>query len=347
MDIDKLEKILRDNYQPKFRLEQIKKAVFSDGISSFSEISNIPKGLRKILEEKMGLLPFRGEKILISADKLAIKAILKLDDGKAIETVLISPKPSIWSACISSQVGCSLNCAFCATGKMGFKRNLTSEEITSQILFWKQYLRKNKIPAKLSNIVFMGMGEPFLNWKEVKRSLNLITDKKYFNLGSRSVSLSTVGLPGSLEKLARDFPQVNLAISLHFSKDKLRSQFMPINKRFNLQKLKAELETYFEKCRRKVFIEYILLRGINDEAESAQDLISYLKSFRESRLLHVNLISYNETSNKLKHSSPERTLKFKGCLIRNGIRVTIRKSLGRDIQGACGQLAGNANSFLN
>ncbi|MDR3559039.1 MAG: 23S rRNA (adenine(2503)-C(2))-methyltransferase RlmN, partial [Candidatus Pacebacteria bacterium] len=177
MNIHKLKKFLEESNQPKFRLEQIKKAVYQDGVSDFSEITNIPKDLREKLREEMNILSFTAQNISGAEDKRSVKALLKLRDGNLIETVLISPKLGDWSVCISSQAGCPLGCAFCATGRGGFKRNLTAEEITDQVLFWKQYLNKNSSVAlschdyvtsspeygrggKLNNIVFMGMGEP-------------------------------------------------------------------------------------------------------------------------------------------------------------------------------------------
>lgn len=340
MNKEKLEQILKEYNQPKFRLEQIKKAVYQDGILDFSEMTNIPKDLREELDKKIKILSFMPEKVLVSMDKNSVKALLKLSDKNAIETVLISPKPNIWAACISCQVGCSLGCQFCATGKMGFKRNLTAEEITDQILFWKQYLIKNKIKGRLSNIVYMGMGEPFLNWEEVKKSFKILADKKYFGFGSRSISVSTAGIPEGIKNLAKDFPQINLAISLHFSEDKERSAHMPINRKYNLTQLKTALEEYFKRSNRKVFLEYILFDKINDRKEDADSLAEYIKTFRKPQLLHVNLIRYNEASDKLKHSSYDQTRKFKNYLLRKSVSCTIRKSLGQDIQGACGQLAG-------
>ena len=351
MNFRKLEEILKERKQPKFRLGQIMKAVYQDGVSDFAEISNLPKSLREVLEKEIKILSFSVEKVLVSTEKNSIKALLKLEGGNLIETVLISPKPDIWSACISSQNGCPLGCKFCATGGGGFKRNLTAEEIADQVLFWKQYLKINsgsKSPlngflepvGRLTNIVYMGMGEPFLNWDPVKESLEILTDKKYFNFGSRSISVSTAGISEGIGNLAKDFPQINLAISLHFAKDEKRSRFMPINKKYNLVALKKALDEYFEKCNRKVFLEYILFDKINDQESDTNDLASYIKSFKKHNLLHVNLIRYNETSDKFKHSSFEQTQKFKNWLLVKSINCTIRKSLGQDIQGACGQLAG-------
>ena len=280
------------------------------------------------------------EEVLIAKNKDSIKALFKLNDGEKIETVLISPKPSTWSACISCQVGCPMNCAFCATGKMGLRRNLTAEEITDQVLFWNQYLKKN-LNLKLNNIVYMGMGEPFLNWENVLESLKILTDPKGMNFGSRSVSISTVGIKGGLEKLIKDFPQINLAISLHFSENKDRDKFMLANKKLNLDELKKELEKYFEKSNRKVFLEYIMFAGINDDLKSADKLIGYIKSFKKPHLLHVNLIKYNQTNreNKFYPSSSNQVIKFRNYLLKKAINCTIRKSLGVEIEGACGQLA--------
>ncbi|MDR3559054.1 MAG: 23S rRNA (adenine(2503)-C(2))-methyltransferase RlmN, partial [Candidatus Pacebacteria bacterium] len=191
-----------------------------------------------------------------------------------------------------------------------------------------------------NNIVFMGMGEPFLNWENVEQSLKTLIDPELFGFGSRAISVSTAGLPEGIEKLAAEFPQINLALSLHFPTDESRNEFMPINKKYNLEDLRNALRKYFLKCNRKVFIEYILLENINDSREDADNLIKYLKSIGKLQLLHVNLIRYNATSDEMKSSDSGVTRELKDYLSRSGISVTIRKSLGSDIQGACGQLAG-------
>jgi len=334
VDIQKLELFLKENDQPKFRLEQIKKAIYQDGINSFLDITALPKDLREALDKNIEILPFKLEKVLTSKDEKSYKALLKLKDGNLIETVLISPKPGLWSVCISCQSGCSLGCKFCATGQMGFIRDLTAEEISSQVLFWKQYLRKI-----ISNIVYMGMGEPFLNWENVKESLKTLTDKNLFNFGSRSISISTAGIPEGIEKMAKEFPQINLAISLHFADNKKREEFMAINKKYDLEEIKKAIQNYLEKTKRKVFIEYLMLDSINDNTEDADNLIKFLKSIDANYLLHVNLIRYNQTSETLKPSSNNKVHKFKEYLEKNNISVTIRKSLGDEINAACGQLA--------
>lgn len=360
MNINKLEEKLKELGQPSFRLKQIQKAVFEDGASSFLEITTLAKDLREKLDKEMKILSFEVEKVLVAKDKRSIKALLKVEDGKNIETVLISPKPGDWSVCISCQVGCPMNCRFCATGRGGFTRNLTAEEITDQVLFWKQYLRKSQIQNPKSqinpksktqnpkienydvnNIVYMGMGEPFLNWENVSESLKNLINPELFGFGSRSISVSTAGIPEGIAKLAEEFPQVNLAISLHFADDQKRSEFMPINKKYNLENLKTALQKYFQKTNRKVFIEYILLNNINDSRDDAEKLSRFVKSIGKLQLLHVNLIRYNSTGSEFAASSKEKTVRFKDYLLENHISVTIRKSLGEEIQGACGQLAGH------
>ena len=349
MDIKKLEQLLKDNNQPKFRLEQIKKAIYQDGISTWAEITTISKELRELLNKEIKILSFKSEKVSASRDGNSAEVLLELEDGSFVESVLISPKPNSWSVCVSCQVGCPIGCKFCATGKMGFKRNLTTEEITDQVLFWKQYLKKFKISNlkfkinDVSNIVYMGMGEPFLNWDQVSESIKILTDKKLFGFGSRSLSVSTAGIVEGIERMAREFPQVNLAVSLHFTDDNKRSQFMPINRKCNLESLKKALQEYFQITKRKVFLEYIMLENVNDSREDAKKLADYIKSIGNSHLLHVNLIRFNPTPETSRESivpsSKNNIYLFKKELEKYHISATIRKSLGEEVRGACGQLA--------
>jgi adenine C2-methylase RlmN of 23S rRNA A2503 and tRNA A37 len=365
MNIKKLKEILDKNNEPSFRLKQILKAVYHDGILDFNEITNLPKILRENLKNDFKVLSFVPEKILEAKDKKTVKAALRLTGGHLIETVLISTRPGEWSVCVSSQAGCALGCRFCATGGAGFKRNLTAEEITDQLLFWENYLNlthlglRSPLPRgelikthpnppfqkkggnKLTNIVFMGMGEPLLNWENVREAIKNLTDKELFNFGDRSISLSTVGIPEGIRKIAKEFPQVNLAISLHSANDKLRTELSPINTRFNLKALKTAIENYIDKTNRQVFVEYVMLDNINDREHDASELANYIKSFAKPYLMHVNLIAYNETCQELKASPTDRIKKFKAFLDKRSISATIRKSLGGEIKGACGQLVGN------
>ncbi|KKP68194.1 MAG: YloN [Candidatus Moranbacteria bacterium GW2011_GWE1_35_17] len=344
MDNKKLEKLILENGIPKYRLSQIQKAILIDAQESFLNISNLPLELRTILNKEIEILPFKIKTLLVSKDERAIKALLVLKDENLIETVLISPKPDVWSACISSQAGCALGCLFCATGKEGFKRDLTVDEITSQVLFWRQYIKNNLAPKnenlKFENIVYMGMGEPFLNWENVKESIIELTDPKLFNFRNRGIAVSTAGVVDKIEDFADTFPQANLAISLHFADNAKRSEFMKINKLHDLNKLKLALKNYLSKSNRRIFIEYILMDKVNDTKEDALKLAKFLKEINSAKLLHVNLIRYNSIGFGLNPSSPNTTQKFKDILKKEGVTVTIRKSLGADISGACGQLAG-------
>ena len=344
MNLEKIGKILKEAKQPKYRLEQVKKAIYKDSAISFTEITTLSKELREKLEKEAKILSFEVEKILVSKDKDSVKALLKLSDSQHIESVIIFSKEENWTVCLSCQVGCPLKCAFCATGQGGFQRNLSAEEITDQVLFWKNYLKakshKLKAENNVKNIVFMGMGEPFLNWAEVRKSLENLTNPELFGFGSRSISVSTVGIPDGIEKLVKEFPQVNLAISLHFADEQKRNKYMPVGRKYNLRDLRYALQGYFKESRRKVFIEYAMFKNLNDSPYDADSLIDYIKSIKDSYLLHVNLIPANKTKGNFQPSDFQRIKKFQNLLLRNGIKATIRKSLGNDIQGSCGQLAG-------
>ncbi len=340
MNNEQLKKIFAKNNQPAYRITQIRRAVFQAGISSFVEISTISKELREFLTKELDILSFSVKKILVAKDGFSIKALLELHDGFAIETVLLSSGIEKWSVCVSSQAGCVLNCQFCATGKNGFRRNLLAEEISDQVLFWRQYLKKEKGMDKISNIVYMGMGEPFLNWTEVKKSIEDLVDKNLFAFGSRSISISTAGITEGIILLAKEFPQVNLALSLHFATDEKRNKYMPVNNKYSLNDLKKALQDYFFKTNRQVFVEYIMLAGINDGETDAYELAKYLKSIGKRQLLHINLIRYNQTERGFEATSGNKVQIFKKYLENNGLSVSIRKSLGQEVFGACGQLAG-------
>ncbi|MCK4539599.1 23S rRNA (adenine(2503)-C(2))-methyltransferase RlmN [Candidatus Parcubacteria bacterium] len=341
MNFHKLKSTLRDLQEPNFRYKQIVSAFCKKGVLDYSQISNISKKLVKDLKERIKPLSFSAEKIYSANNNLSFKARLKLNDGELIETVFLSPLPGAWSACVSSQAGCKLACKFCATGQSGFKRNLSSEEITDQVVFWKHFSREKKLNGNFSNIIFMGMGEPFMNWDEVKSAIKQLVDPEFFGFGSRHISVSTSGVVDGIKKLANDFPQVNLAISLIFPEDSLRSEYMPINRKFNLKKLQLAISSYLNKTNRKVFLEYVMLKGINDDLKQADNLIDFINTIENGRkLLHVNLIRYNTTMVEFIPSDLGTVNKFKNHLLRKSIKTTIRKSLGDEIKGACGQLAG-------
>jgi len=341
MDIKKIKQFLEEKKLPKFRLKQILKAVYQDSVSCFSEISTLPKDLREELDKEINILSFSPDEIQTDKKDQTKKVLLKLSDENYIETVLM---PGVieghWTTCISSQVGCALNCAFCATGKNGFNRNLDYDEIIDQVLFWKQYLAKHNPEDSLSNIVFMGMGEPFMNWDEVSKAIHKLLDESLFNFSSRHISVSTSGVADKIKKFAKDFPQLNLAVSIIFPNDQDRSEHMPINNKFNLRELIQAINYYLITTNRKIFLEYILFDGVNDKEENAKELAELIRHIEKKQLVHVNLIRYNTTENNFKASSRETAVSFQKHLSKYKIFSTIRKSIGGEINAACGQLAG-------
>lgn len=340
MDISHLETVLRDMHQPAFRRAQIIRAVAHEGVSSFHDITTIGKTLRAALDARVSILPFTPVHVRLSRDGRAIKALLRLQDGHHIETVLIAPKPGTWSACVSSQVGCAMRCAFCATGALGIVRDLTADEIASQALFWRHYLHREHIAGTFTHVVYMGMGEPFNNWDAVRTSIDWLTDPAMYGFPRRGISVSTSGIAPGIRTFADTYDQINLALSLHFATDAMRSRYMPVNRRFPLAEVADAVRYYLAKNTRKVFIEYIMLDGINDTEADARALADYLRGIGRTDLLHVNLIRYNSIGGTFAPSPRARVHAFRDILLVARIPCTIRKSMGDDIHGACGQLAG-------
>jgi len=265
MDLSSLDNILKS--EPKYRQQQIWQSIWQSSISDWQMITNLPQVLREQLKLHC---PLEIEaRVLPSSDGQSYKATIHLADGLLVETVLLLHGDR-QTVCVSSQVGCPLGCLFCATGQMGFKRNLTYWEIAQQVLFFNQWLKNNLgVDKRVTNVVFMGMGEPFLNYDEVIKSVRLLNSPDAFNIGARHISISTVGLILEINKLAQEGLQVNLAISLHASNDKLRSSLMPINNKYNIQDVLTAVDDYIAQTNRKVMFEYIMLRDINDSLQQA------------------------------------------------------------------------------
>ena len=337
MDLTKLNEILKK--EPSYRLKQVEKIIFQDLIDDWSQAKVLPVELREELNKKCPLkINFQAS---ISKDEKSIKALITLKDGSKIETVLMRHERDRNTVCVSSQVGCPLGCSFCATGKLGFKRNLEIFEIVEQVLFFARHLKtKNE---KITNVVFMGMGEPFLNYDNVLEAIKILNNKNGFNLGARHFSISTVGITENIKKLSEEKLQINLAISLHAPEDELRSKIMPINKKYPIEEVLMAVEEYIKKTKRRVMIEYVMIDGVNDSDECAKKLAELVKR----PLCFVNLISYNpagiyEAYNPtgiFKPSSPARIKIFKEILEKKGITVTQRYRFGQNIKAACGQLA--------
>ena len=356
MDIIKLENYLKEMGHKEYRLKQIKKAMFCDLIKNWDEATVLPKDLREELAKKFPVSSLELLNLLESKNKDSAKAIFKLEDGNIIETVLMrhlrpARTPSLRSGdlagqddeakagrntvCVSSQAGCAMNCGFCATGKMGLKRNLTSEEIVDQVLF---FARRDGV----NNVVFMGMGEPFLNYDNTIEAIRILNDKDGFNLGIRHISVSTCGIAPGIEKLADENFQANLAISLHASNDKTRSKLMPINDTYPLTVLMKAVDYYIKKTNRKVMFEYLLIDGVNDRPEDAVRLAKLMKG----SLYHVNLIKYHDTGGDFNPSPQAERTHFFDALKKLGVSVTFRVSFGEDILAACGQLAGKMGGVM-
>ncbi|NMC36180.1 23S rRNA (adenine(2503)-C(2))-methyltransferase RlmN [Candidatus Beckwithbacteria bacterium] len=341
MDFQRLQQFLQDTGQPAYRFSQIVSDLVMNQTQRYDDIFTIPKSLREELVKAVPILSVKPIAVQISKNKDTYKALLELNDGKQIETVLMHPTSELWSVCLSCQVGCAMTCAFCATGKMGLTRNLRAEEICDQVLFWKHYLAQHKLSHRISNLVFMGMGEPFANWENVSASIIWLTDPKLYGFGQRHISVSTSGLVPGIKQFADTFSQVNLAISLHAPNDTLRSQLMPINKRYALAELISAMKYYLAKTNRQIFIEYLLLHEVNDSDKQAVELGNLLTDqFGDSKhLIHVNLIVYNQTDTDFKPATKDQAEHFAAILKEFRISASIRKSLGTDIAGACGQLS--------
>ena len=336
MNFETVKQYIKQAGLPNFRIKQVQEAVFKKGISSWDEATNLPADLREKLTKDCPILSFKVAQIVVSQKDKVAKALLTLQDGLNIETVLLKPQGS-WSVCVSSQVGCALHCSFCSTGKMGFKRDLTHEEITDQVLMWYQYLRREKLGERISSVVFMGMGEPLLNYANVIQAARDLSNADYLNIGARHISVSTSGIADKLHQLALDLPQANLAISLHNADNKERSKLMPVNRKFNLDDLKKAVEEYIAMTGRQVFLEYSVIENINSRPEHIRKLADWIYSVKDNYLLHVNLIACN--LGRGEKTDDRLVTDFAAGLKGMGIGVTIRKSMGNDILAACGQLA--------
>lgn len=342
MNITKLNQIL--TLEPKYRYAQVNKAIFQDYISSWEDASILPKSLREKLNEECPL-DIEAEVISTPGASKSKKALITLSDGEVIETVLISQRGKPlenkekalprYTVCVSSQVGCPLACVFCATGKFGFKRNLNAEEIIEQVVFWSRYLKNEGKGGKVDNLVFMGMGEPFLNYDQFIKAVKFINNPETLNIGSRRISVSTAGLTEGIKRLSGEKMQINLAISLHAANDNARRDLMPIAKKYSIHEIIKAVDNYIIKTGRRVMFEYLMIKGVNDSEENALELAKLMNR----PLYLVNLIPYNQTG-RFQPSSREKIDKFKKILENNDVPVTVRLSFGSDILAACGQLRG-------
>ncbi|MGD8458135.1 MAG: 23S rRNA (adenine(2503)-C(2))-methyltransferase RlmN [Anaerolineales bacterium] len=327
-------KVLLDGWgEPSFRITQIWEGLYSHLWNRPEEFPNIPKTLQSKFANEFSLSHLTPQKELVSADGYTNKTLLGLPDGTAVEAVLMEYDKRR-TLCISTQVGCAVGCRFCATGQMGFQKNLTSGEIIEQVLFYARSLRK--MGEKVTNIVYMGMGEPFLNYEATLESIKRLNHPEGFNLGARRFTISTVGIIPQIEKFTQEKSQINLAISLHAADNKLRSSLIPINEQYPIEDLMEVCQAYINHTGRRVTFEWALIHQINDSIEQAEKLSKLLKGMN----CHVNVIPLNPTTDfDGKKALPQQVDAFTSILEKNKIPCTVRVRRGIDIQAGCGQLA--------
>jgi len=317
--------------EKKFRGKQLYGWIVK-GIQSFDEAINMPKALKEKLSEEFVLNNVKIVKKMDSSMDKTSKFLYELQDGHIIEGVLMSYKHG-YSICVSTQVGCKMGCTFCASAIGGIERNLTAGEIIGQM-----HAVEKEMGIKISNVVLMGSGEPLDNYPEVLQFLKLVNDPKGYNLGMRHITLSTCGIADKIEALADENMQLTLAISLHCANDEERSELMPVNRKYNLERLMKACRYYTDKTNRRITFEYGLIAGVNDTAERARELGKLVQGM----LCHVNLIPINQVIERDYQPSKESSIaKFKSVLEGYGVTTTVRRELGSDINAACGQLRKN------
>ena len=313
-----------------YHARQVFSWIYKKGVLDFNLMSDIPQKLREMLVSKFYISELKLLKLFKSEDGTQ-KLLLGLKDGNCVEAVIIPTRDRV-TACVSSQVGCKFGCNFCASGKLGFKRNLTAGEIIDEIIYLKDKAPDNK----LSNLVFMGTGEPMDNYANVMKAIRIINSGQGFNIGARKITISTSGVIPGIENLSREDLQIELSVSLHAADDKLRSALMPVNKKYPLKDLIKACKEYSLKTNRQVTFEYILIKDVNSSIKNAQDLVKLLEDFKLSK---VNIIPFNSIKEFGAQTADKVTIiSFQDYLAKHGIHAILRKERGEDIGAACGQL---------
>jgi 23S rRNA (adenine2503-C2)-methyltransferase len=333
LNSDQLQEKLVEQGLPKYRAKQVYEWLWKKNVHSFDKMKNLPKDLISSLDENYFIPSLTTHRTQISSDG-TIKSGFQLHDGKVVEGVLI-PQSKRMTACISCQVGCSLTCKFCATGQMKQMRNLKADEIYDQVREIDNQARAN-YDKHLSNVVYMGMGEPLLNYKEMLRSTQMLISNDGMGMSPKRITVSTAGIGKMIKKLGDDEVKFKLAVSLHAADDKKRNEIMPINEQNNLLVLSESLKYYQEKTGGRITFEYIVFNDFNDEIKDAQELADFAKSVH----CKINIIEYNPIEGgEYTNASEDKITKFAAHLESKNLVVNIRRSRGKDIDGACGQLA--------
>ncbi len=329
MNFEELSAELKEMGLPKFRATQIYDWLHKKCVTSFSEMTNISKDLIKKLDDNFVIFSCTIEKKLVSRYDNTVKYLFSLPDGEYLECVVMDYKYG-HTICVSTQVGCKMGCAFCASGIGGFKRQLTPSEILSQI-----YTAQRDLSLRISRIVLMGMGEPLDNYDNVIKFLSLVSDERGLNIGMRHISLSTSGIVPRIYDLLNERLQLTLSVSLHAPNNEIRSKIMPVNKSWDIDELLKACKIYADTTSRRISFEYALMKGVNDTPECARELSCRLKGI----LCHINLIPANEVPEKGHERSTDSSISlFKSILEKDGHAVTVRRTLGSDINASCGQL---------
>ena len=351
LTLPQMQQWMTEHKQPAFRAKQVYSWLYQHLATDFSAMSNLPLALREQLAAETTIGPGIVRSEQHSKDDRTRKILLELNDGKLIESVLMLYPPlgensARATVCVSSQAGCALGCTFCATGQMGFDRHLSAGEIVAQVLHFARELKQaswsaaglpgSKSIDRITNIVLMGMGEPLHNYKNVLQALRILNSAEGFNLGARHITVSTAGLVPAIRQLSQEPLQINLAISLHAPTDELRSQTMPINRRYPLKELLTACQNYIDATHRQVTFEYVLLSGVNDTTEHAEQLAELLAPLKQ--FAHVNCIPVNATSASYQTPGPDAIRNFRNTLFAHNISNSVRAERGDDIAAACGQL---------
>lgn len=331
-NLQELTEELKELKLPAFRAKQIYDWLHKKGVTRFEDMTNISKDLISLLDERFVILSCKIERKLVSQLDNTVKYLYSLPDGEYLECVVMDYKYG-HTICVSTQVGCKMGCAFCASGIGGFKRQLAPSEILSQI-----YTAQRDLGLRISRIVLMGMGEPLDNFDNVMKFLELVSDENGLNIGMRHISLSTSGIVPKIYDLLERKPQLTLSVSLHAPNNMIRSKIMPVNRSWGVDELLKACRIYAEKTSRRISFEYAMMQGVNDTPQCARELASALKGI----LCHVNLIPANEVAEKAHRRSDDNSINtFKSILEKSGLTVTVRRTLGSDINASCGQLRRN------
>jgi 23S rRNA (adenine2503-C2)-methyltransferase len=327
VDLNLLTSTLEELEQPRYRADQVWRWA-ARGTGDFDAMSDLPLALRQTLSDRVPFSTLAVEHQAHAADG-TVKVLFRTHDAKPVEAVLMRYRDGRCSICLSSQSGCPLTCSFCATGQMRFARNLTASEILDQALHFRRL-------DEVDHAVFMGMGEPMMNLDNVLAACERLPD---LGITHRRTAISTIGWIPGIERLAASEMPIRLALSLHAADEALRTELMPVNQRYPLRDVLASCEAHYERKRRKVFVEYVMLAGVNDSFAQAAQLAEIL----DPRMFKVNLIPYNPTGSRFTGSSPKAIAAFKDELERHGLDATVRLTRGREIDAACGQLAARSD----